>query len=67
MEQKRVRMPKEMVEQINQVAADLALLLDDSIMNFSAALRHLVTLGLKARNGHNGDPQNGNPPSVLHR
>lgn len=58
MEQVRVRMPKEMIEQVNQVAADLALLLDDSAMNFSAALRHLVTLGLKTRNnGHNEGPR----------
>jgi len=64
-EQVRVRMPQEMVKQINQVAADLALLLDDSTMNFSAALRHLVTLGLKARNGHDGDPPNATETSVL--
>jgi len=60
MRQIRVRMPDEMIEQIKQKAVELSIT-TDSLMNFSLALRHLVAVGLKASNGHNGDCQNVNP------
>ena len=58
MEQVRVRMPQEMIEQVKQVANEMALLLDISNMSFSDALRHLVKRGLQDyhSNGHDGDP-----------
>ena len=69
MEHVNIRMPREMIEQVKQVANEMALLLDTSNMSFSDALRHLVKRGLQDyhSNGHDGDPQNGNSPSVLHR
>jgi len=67
MEQVRVRMPPELIEQIRQVADEMALMLDTSTMSFSDALRHLVKRGLQDYygNGHDGELPNvitANPP-----
>jgi len=65
MRQIRARMTDEMIEQIEQKAAELSRSTDCSI-TFSDALRHLVTVGLKhSNNGHDGDPPNATETSVL--
>ena len=64
MKQVKVRMPDDMIEQIKQKAIELSVT-TDSLVNFSLALRHLVTIGLKHSNGHDGETPNANPPSSL--
>lgn len=64
MRQVRVRMPDELIEQIKQKAIELSTA-TDSLVNFSLALRHLVIIGLKASNGHDGESSNVNPASSL--
>ena len=60
MKQVKVRMTDEMIEQIKQKAVELSVT-TDSLINFSLALRHLVAVGLKASNGHDGENPNANP------
>jgi len=64
MKQVKVRMPDDMIEQIKQKAIELSVA-TDSLVNFSLALRHLVVIGLKASNGHDGELSNVNPPSSV--
>ena len=64
MKQVKARMSDEMIERIKQKAIELSIA-TDSLVNFSMALRHLVTIGLKASNGHNGETPNVNPDSSL--
>jgi len=55
MEQVRVRMRKEMIAKINELATRQRLILSDGRPNFSAAVRCLVDIGLDSvcNNGHN--------------
>ena len=65
MRQIRARMTDEMIEQIEQKAADLNATTNCNV-TFSDALRHLVTIGLKNGNSsHDGEISNAttaNPP-----
>jgi len=64
LKQVQVRMPDELIEQIKQKAIELSTA-TDSLVNFSLALRHLVIIGLKASNGHDGESSNVNPASSV--
>ena len=68
MRQIRARMPDEMIERIEQKAAEMQKVANCGVaVTFSDALRHLVTIGLQySDNGHDGEPHaNLNPGSTL--